>query len=148
MTTWEKSIGNFLIAALLFFNSGCIKTQVTAQTVATPTANSSVNLLTKDELYFGLSKPAGEMISQSQWQGFVNSVITPRFKEGLTVIDAYGQFLNSKGQLVTEKTKVVILVYENSPEKSRFIEEIIATYKQKFHQESVLRVTSSVKASF
>ncbi|MEG3921025.1 DUF3574 domain-containing protein [Microcoleus sp. T3_A4] len=43
--------------------------------------------------------------------------MTPRFREGLTVLDASRQFLNSSGILIKEKSKIVILIYESSREK-------------------------------
>ena len=50
--------------------------------------------------------------------------------------------------LIREKSKIVILIYENTPAKNRAITEIIETYKRTFQQESVLRTTSEVKISF
>ena len=88
------------------------------------------------------------MIYEAQWQQFLNSEITPRFRDGLTVVYAYGQYLNSEGILSREKTKVVILIYSPNPEKNQAINEIIESYKQKFQQESVLRVTSIVQVTF
>ena len=88
------------------------------------------------------------MVSESEWQEFVKAVITPRFREGLTVLDGSGQFLNSSGMLIRENSKIVILIYEKSPEKNQAINEIIETYKRTFQQESVLRATSEVKVSF
>ncbi|MBE9095937.1 DUF3574 domain-containing protein [Tychonema sp. LEGE 07203] len=102
----------------------------------------------KDELYFGLTKPGGEIVSESEWQEFVKAVITPRFREGLTVLDGSGQFLNSSGILIREKSKIVILIYQENSEKNRAVQEIIETYKRRFQQESVLRTTSQVKVSF
>lgn len=75
------------------------------------------------------------------------AVITPRFRAGLTVLDASRQFLNSSGILIKEKSKIVILIYESSREKNQAIHEIIETYKRTFQQESVLRATSEVKVS-
>lgn len=111
-------------------------------------SQTSQTLYLKDELYFGLTKPNGEAISETEWQQFLNEVITPRFQDGLTVLDAYGQYLNRLGLLAKEQSKVVILIYENSPEKNQAIAEIIELYKQRFQQESVLRVTNQVNASF
>lgn len=149
---WEqeiaKSINVFLLAAMLLVLPACSDRDLKAQSPPAPTANTSENLFIKDELYFGLSKPGGGMISETEWQLFLSRVITPRFPEGLTVVDAYGQYLNKQGKLNREKTKVVILIYQNSQAKNQSIEEIISNYKQNFRQESVLRVTSSVKASF
>ena len=88
------------------------------------------------------------MISEVQWEQFLNSEITPRFQDGLTVLDGYGQYLNSSGILAREKTKLVILIYSPSPKKNQAINEIIDSYKQKFQQESVLRVSSTVQVLF
>ena len=65
--------------------------------------NAQTNLL-KDELYFGLTKPGRETISESEWQEFVKTVITPRFREELTVLDSSGQFLNRRENSEPEKT--------------------------------------------
>ena len=147
MKTQQKSINGLLLAGLLLIVPSSAKTYIRAQTVETQTGNGA-NILTKDELYFGLSKPGGEMISEAQWQLFLSRVITPRFRDGITVVDAYGQYLNSEGNLIKEKSKLVILIHENSQKKNQSIEEIIASYKQTFKQESVLRVTTSAKVSF
>ncbi|MEG4286897.1 DUF3574 domain-containing protein [Microcoleus sp. A006_D1] len=40
------------------------------------------------------------------------------------------------------------MIYESSPQKNRAINEIIETYKQRFHQESVLRATSEEPSLF
>ena len=71
----------------------------------------------------------------------------PLLWEKLTVLDGSGQFLNSSGMLIPENSKIVILIYESSPEKNQAINEIIETYKTNFQQESVLRATSEVKVS-
>ncbi|OKH44749.1 hypothetical protein NIES2101_27790 [Calothrix sp. HK-06] len=111
-------------------------------------AELSEKTLIKDELYFGLSKPGGKTISEVEWQQFLNRVITPRFKDGLTVMDANGQYLNNSGKLTREKTKLIILVYETNPTKNQMVQETISSYKKTFQQEAVLRVTSNAKVSF
>ena len=62
----------------------CPATIARAQLPETSDTNAQTNLL-KDELYFGLTKPGGETISESEEQEFVKAVITPRFREELTV---------------------------------------------------------------
>ncbi|KAB8317246.1 DUF3574 domain-containing protein [Tolypothrix campylonemoides VB511288] len=42
----------------------------------------------------------------------------------------------------------IAIIYENNLSKNHMIEQVIASYKQTFQQESVLRVTSTVKLSF
>ena len=73
----------------------CPATTARAQLPETSDTNAQTNLL-KDELYFGLTKPGGEIISESEGQEFVKAVITPRFREGLTVLDGSGQFFNRR----------------------------------------------------
>jgi hypothetical protein len=102
----------------------------------------------KDELYFGLSKPNGGSVTALEWQQFLNRVVTPRFREGLTVVYGYGQYLDRRGSLVVEPSRLLILVHENTTAKERAIAEIITTYKQTFQQESVLRIIACVQVSF
>ena len=144
----NKHLNSLVLAGLLLVFPVCPASIVLARQTEISDTNVSPKTFLKDELYFGLTKPGGETISESEWQEFVKTVITPRFREGLTVLDGSGQFLNSAGILIRENSKIVILIYENNPEKNRAIKEIIETYKRTFQQESVLRTTSEVKVSF
>lgn len=119
-------ISNFIFIGWLFFvpisaNSCDCKTCVdnendrSSTTVNSQQKNSPTFL--KDELYFGLSGSGGKTISEAQWQLFLSRVITPRFHEGLTVVNANGQYLNSSGKLIRENTKLVILVYQSDRAK-------------------------------
>ena len=148
MSTLRKSLGTLFLISLMLTSAVGSSSKIFAQTPAAPAVRSKHETLIKDELYFGMSKPEGGMISEAQWEQFLNSEITPRFRDGLTVLDGYGQYLNSRGILAREKTKVVILIYSPSSEKNQAINEIIDSYKQKFQQESVLRVSSTVQVSF
>ncbi|WP_337884411.1 DUF3574 domain-containing protein [Fischerella thermalis] len=148
MITLQKSLNSLIITGLLLSSPIYTSTPVRAQSSQTSISHASTKILIKDELYFGLSKPGGKTVSEVEWQLFLNRVITPRLPDGLTVMDVYGQYLDSYGRLTREKTKLVILIYENSQTQNQKIEEIIASYKKTFQQESVLRVTSSVKVSF
>jgi Protein of unknown function (DUF3574) len=146
---WQKSFHQLFIVSILFITPSCSHILANAQPQASqsPALNSEKKIFVKDELYFGLSKPAG-IVSETEWQQFLSGVITPRFQAGLTVKDAYGQYMSKSGTINQEKTKIVILIYENSSAKNRMVEESIANYKRTFQQESVLRVTSSVNISF
>ncbi|MCU0547650.1 MAG: DUF3574 domain-containing protein [Oscillatoriaceae cyanobacterium Prado104] len=144
----HKNLNSLVIAGLLFAVPVCPPAVTQTEQTAIAEANPSQKTFLKDELYFGLSKPRGETVSESEWQEFVKEVITPRFREGLTILDGSGQFLNSAGILIREQSKIVILIYESSPEKERSVNEIIEIYKRRFQQESVLRTTAKVRISF
>ncbi len=144
----NKHLNSLCLTCLLFILPVCPATIARAQLPETSETNAKQTNFLKDKLYFGLTKPRGETISESEWQEFVKTVITPRFREGLTVLDGSGQFLNSSGILIRENSKIVILIYESSSEKNQAINEIIAPYKGTFQQESVLQATSEAKVSF
>jgi hypothetical protein len=100
-------------------------------------------------LVFGLSKPGGT-ISEEEWINFVDTYVTPEFKEGLTIVDSDGQWMMESGEVIKEDSKIMILLYENdsSAEVDDAIEEIKETYKKLFDQEAVLRITSAAGVSF
>jgi predicted metal-binding protein len=92
------------------------------------------------DLYFGRNIGTTGQVTEAQFQQFLSREVTPRFWDGLTVYDANGQFLDSANQLIREPSKVISLVIEDTQKNERAIDEIIATYKQQFQQESVLQV--------
>jgi hypothetical protein len=96
----------------------------------------------RTELFFGTDRADGPDVTEEEWQQFLNEEISRRFPEGLTVLTGYGQFQNSKGQIIRETSKLVILLYPESErkDKSSQIEQIRERYKELFQQESVLRV--------
>ena len=110
----------------------------------TPVAESYV----RDELFFGMRKPDATLVTEAEWQAFVDSVVTPRFPEGLTVLTGYGQWQPESGPLVREPSKVLILIHRGSPDAERRIREIADIYCDRFDQESVTRVRDRVEAEF
>ena len=140
----------FLTFAALF----CLALPVPAITAAhrAPTAITIADRFVRTELYFGTSKKDGSEVSESDWNAFLDHEITPRFPEGFTVLFAIGQFRSANGQIVREKSRVIIFLYPKRVRKAAGlkIDEIRAAYVEKFEQESVLRVTvgNSVNVSF
>lgn len=106
----------------------------------------------RTELYFGLTKPDGSTLTESEWVAFVDEIITPRFPDGFTVVDGKGQWRNSAGKIVKESSRVFIVVYprKTRADASKKIDEVRAEYKKRFNQESVMRIdiTKSILVSF
>lgn len=158
MSILQKNLLSSICLAGAFTLGTALNLETKSQVVPTPqaplqqvpsldTIQAPGEVLTEVSLYFGLAKPGG-VVSETEWQAFLAREITPRFREGLTVLDAYGQYLDHDGTLIRENTKLVILIYANSPEKEADVQAIVDTYKQAFHQESVLRTSSLIKAAF
>ena len=74
--------------------------------------------------------------------------MTPRFPDGLTVFDARGQWRNSEGLVLKERSKVLVILVPPGENGMRLTGEIADEYKRRFNQESVLRVVSDVCATF
>ncbi len=101
----------------------------------------------KTILYFGLARPAGT-VTEAEWQTFVRDVVTPAFPDGLTGWDVEGQWRRADGQIIRERSKVILIVHPDTPPVRRSIESLISRYKQAFQQESVLWETTPVCAMF
>jgi hypothetical protein len=104
--------------------------------------------MTKTELYFGLSKPDGSAVSEAAFQAFADTVIAKTFTEGSTIINGKGQWLGQNGQLISEPSKILIVLSRLTPERSRQIELIREKYKKYYQQEAVMRVDESLKVAF
>lgn len=106
----------------------------------------------RTELFFGRNKPDGTEVSQEEFAAFLSDTITPEFPDGLTVLDGIGQFRDADGRVIREKAKVLILLYPLNAKRqsSRKIERIRTAYKNRFQQQSVLRVDDRlpVRVSF
>ena len=100
------------------------------------------------ELLFGTSRPDGRTVSQAEWLDFLEREVTPRFPAGLTVLSGLGQWQGEDGRTVREQSKVLTVWHEPSERSDGDIEAIRAAYRQRFDQESVLRVESVSCVSF
>lgn len=97
----------------------------------------------------GKSAEAGRRISEAQWRSFLDREVTPRFPEGLTVVDAYGQW-EGAGEKIPERlrSKLLIVVHPNTQEDSARIEAIRSAWKRMTGDKSVLNVTTPAAVSF
>ncbi|MDD5577787.1 MAG: DUF3574 domain-containing protein [Methylobacter sp.] len=102
----------------------------------------------RTELFFGLSRSNGPDVTETEFQNFIDTKVTPRFPDGLTLVSALGQFKDSTGAIIQEGSKLLILLYPFSKESNRDVEQIREDYKADFQQESVLRVDEQTCVSF
>lgn len=101
------------------------------------------------QLFFGQGVPRGGDISAAQWQSFLRNDVTPRFPDGLTVFDAYGQWRDPKTMHIgRERSKVIEIATDDTPDVRAKLEDIAARYRARFHQQSVGIVTMPGCARF
>jgi hypothetical protein len=119
------------------------------KTAAVPTCGTELfgDQFVRTELFFGLSRPGGR-ITEHQFDRFVDEEITPRFPDGLTVVSGLGQFRLDSGDIIEERSKVLVLLHGGEDVDSKEIEEIRAAYISRFDQQSVLRTDEPSCVSF
>jgi hypothetical protein len=103
------------------------------------------------KLYFGLGpvEHPEKGVSEADWRGFLDREVTPRFPDGLSVVDVYGQW-QGKNQTTPERlrSKMLIIDYPDTAENRAKVEAIRSAWKQKTGDQSVLRVTEPADVSF
>lgn len=100
------------------------------------------------QLFFGRSSGGVEVVSDEAWAAFLADSVTPRFPDGLTVVDGAGQWRGSDGAVQHERSKVLIILTAPGQEGLRLTDEISQEYETRFDQESVLRVVRTACVSF
>jgi len=112
-------------------------------------SSCSSSRMVETDLYFAQSRPDGSSITATEWKNFKEEQINKVFKEGCTVINVTGNWLDPvTHKLITEPTNLVVYYHKKSSQISRQIDSLANRYKIMFQQQSVLRVDKKVKASF
>lgn len=102
----------------------------------------------RTELFFSLSRPGG-LVTEPEFQIFVDRFVTPRFPDGLTLLTGTGQFRNGNGVTVSAGSRILILLYpKRDSDANGKIEQIRTDYKGQFQQQSVLRADDIYCVSF
>ena len=113
-----------------------------------PACPEGADPFVKYELYMGRSMADGDTVSDEEWDRFLADTVTPRFPDGLTVLDAEGQWRNSEGRILKERSVVLVILAPPGGEGRRLIDEVSDEYQRRFDQESVLEVESDSCVSF
>src|SRR5262245_27779688 len=115
---------------------------------ATLTRRNGLRDARLERLYFGRNIGDTAIVSDSAWALFVREVVTPAFPEGSTIWDAAGQWRAPDGTFSRERSFVVELLHLTTPDAERRVQSVMSEYKRRFAQQSVLRMVTSVRASF
>ena len=96
----------------------------------------------------GRSGPDEEVVDDAAWDTFLADTVTPRFPDGLTVLDGRGQWRDAEGLIKQERSKLLVILAQPGDDTMRLIDEISDEYKRRFNQESVLQVVDDACVSF
>lgn len=100
------------------------------------------------QLFFGRDEAGKASVSEAQFHRFVDEELTPRFPDGLTVLDGGGQWKGPQNKLIRESSKLVLIVLPRAGDAAARLEAVRTAYKTRFHQESVLLITQPACVSF
>jgi hypothetical protein len=101
------------------------------------------------QLLFGRNIGNRLGVSEAQWGRFVDHEISPRFPDGLTVLDAKGEWRDTaRHTIVHEPSKLVEIVLPGKDDDAVELEAIAQAYKSRFRQQSVGIVVRGACVSF
>ena len=110
----------------------------------------SMQRYTQTSLYFGRTIPDDTaVVSNSQWQQFVNDHVAPVFSHGFSITDTRGYWFDPVAKkMVTEPSNMISCISKMTPALSARIDSICYWYKTLFRQQAVLRIDEKVRAAF
>ncbi|MEZ5854645.1 MAG: DUF3574 domain-containing protein [Hyphomicrobiaceae bacterium] len=100
------------------------------------------------ELVFGMSRKGQPAVTDSDWRAFLDAEITPRFPDGLTVLEGQGQWRSNAGEIVKEPARLLLVWAKPQSDLAQRIEAIRSAWKQAHGQESVIKAESHNCVSF
>jgi hypothetical protein len=102
-----------------------------------------------ERIYFGRNIGDTLGVTDSLWAVFVRDVVGPHLPAGYTFWPAAGNWRDSTGHVTREPSFVLEVIHPStSASADSAIAQVIAEYKRRFRQESVLRVVTAGRASF
>jgi hypothetical protein len=130
-----------LIAAVAMCAGPAFSTPASACSEGLKPANTA-------QLFFGRSMGDAGEVSDADWRAFVDAEVSPRFPDGLSISDVYGQWKSPAGDFVRENSKALFIVLAGKPGERRRLDLIRDAYKRRFHQQSVLLVEQTACVAF
>ena len=135
-----RALGAILLAALVL--AGC------ATVPPGPPCPTGQERMRTAQLFFGRNIGDKPGVSEADFRKFMDEDVTPKFPDGLTVVDGGGQWRGAENKLIREASKVVLIVLPKGRDVSGRIDGVRSAYKTRFHQESVLLITQASCVSF
>lgn len=120
----------------------------TAPSEDMPTCPAGQESMRTAQLFFGRNMGGKPGVSEADFQKFVDTELTPRFPQGLTILDGGGQWKGPENLLIREASKVVVLVFPRGVGGMGKVREVRETYKQRFKQDAVLTITQDACVAF
>src|SRR5579862_6545413 len=91
------------------------------------------------ELVFGRVSGDGKGgVSEVEFAKFLDGEVSPRFPQGMTVIDAEGRWTPPPGSMIRSPAKMVMIILPGKADDAKKLDAVRVAYKTRFHQPSAL----------
>jgi len=101
------------------------------------------------ELMFGRNIGRRLGVNEADWSRFVDQEIISRFPSGLIMFNAAGEWRDgATNKIVREPSKIVQIVLPGQAQDTARLNEIVAAYKHRFKQQSVVMIVRPACVSF
>ena len=88
------------------------------------------------QIFLGAQAPS--KVSETEIRKFVDAEVTPRFPDGVTVVDGGGQWKGAEDRMIREAAKVVLIVLPAKGDPHTQVEAVRSAYRVRFNQDSVI----------
>ncbi|WP_293908190.1 DUF3574 domain-containing protein [Phenylobacterium sp.] len=97
------------------------------------------------QLFLAAKAPA--RLSDKDFSRFVDQEVTPRFPDGVTVVNGGGRWKGDGNEMIRDAAKVVLIVLRAKGDNLARVEAVRAAYRTRFNQESVVVVPPAACAA-
>lgn len=129
------------LAVLLVSACGDMSAKHSVVALTPPHCDNGGIKATAELVFSRVSADGTDGVSETDFGKFLDREVSPRFPEGLTVVDAEGRWTPPAGSMIREPAKMVMIVLPGRPDDGHKLEAVRAAYKTEYHQPSVLVMT-------
>ena len=108
---------------------------------AAPACPAGQQRLRTAQLFFSRNPDLDPKLADAAFRKFVEEELTPRFHDGLTVLDGGEKWQGPENSMLRASAKVVLIVLPEHGDDGPRLEAVRAAYKVQFHQDSILQIT-------
>jgi len=136
-----------MLAAAFVILPGCVSLSETS--LRAPATNCSVGEpMVETMLFLGMARPGGQ-VSEEEFTRFIEAEVTPRWKEGYTILQGQGLWYSEQRRITErEPSRVLVRFHDGGAAASSDIEAIREAYIKAFTQDAVLRTDRGACADF
>jgi Protein of unknown function (DUF3574) len=114
-----------------------------ASAYADISCTAPTKVMARVDLVFG-----GDKVTSGAFGQFLAREVTPRFPDGLSLFEGYGQWRGAAKFISHERSRLLVIYYQPNVVSDHKIEAIRSAYKKRFGQKSVLRADSNACVAF